>query len=137
MAPLIRDMDLIRDLMLRIEKGERSFNIVSEEEAVALGLPTESTLPREEAEKLRYHLYLLGDGNFVKISEHGGGISFVETITWNGQEFLESIRDPVIWAKTKDGIKAGGAFTFDFIKALAKGFIKKQLEKQTGIELDI
>ena len=137
MQKLIRDMDFIRDLLLRIEQGERSFNVVSEEEAAAIGLPTESALPREEAERLRYHLYLLVDGKFVELSEYGGGISIVERITWSGQEFLESILDPVIWAKTKDGIKASGGVTFDLIKALAKGFIKKQLEKQTGIVLDL
>lgn len=130
-------MDLIRDLMLKIEQGERSFNVLSEEEAAILGLPTEAAQTREDAAKLRYHLDLLVDGKFIELSDLSGGECFVRKITWCGHDFLDSIRDPVIWAKTKDGIKASGGFTFDLLKALAKGFIRKQIEARTGIDLDI
>lgn len=134
-TPLIRDMDLIRELMLKIEKGERTFNILSHDVAAAIGAPTEGARSHEEAEKLRYHLGLLVKGGFIEVTDYLGGVTEVESITWEGHDFLDSIRDPVVWAKTKDGIKSAGGFTFDLLKALAKGFIKKQVEERTGIAL--
>ncbi len=134
-TPLIRDMDLIRELMLKIEGGDRIFNVLSHEVAAAIGVPTEEARTHEEAEKLRYHLDLLVKGGFIEVTDYIGGVTEVEAITWEGHDFLDSIRDPVVWAKTKDGIKSAGGFTFDLLKALAKGFIKKQVEERTGIAL--
>jgi hypothetical protein len=45
------------------------------------------------------------------------------------------VRDPKIWAKTKDGALAAGGFTVDLLKDLAKGFVKKQIEERTGVTL--
>jgi hypothetical protein len=45
------------------------------------------------------------------------------------------IRDPEIWRKTKEGVGAAKGFTFDLLKDLAKGFVKKQIEDYTGVKL--
>ncbi len=62
------------------------------------------------------------------------GIGF-RCLTWEGHDFLDSVRDPKIWAKTKDGALAAGGFTVDLLKDLAKGFVKKQIEERTGVTL--
>ena len=56
-------------------------------------------------------------------------------LTSSGHDFLDSIRDPEIWKKTKDGAKAAGCFTFELLGDLAKGFIKTQIKKRTGMDL--
>ena len=56
-------------------------------------------------------------------------------ISWAGHDFIDSVRDPETWKKTKAGAAAAGGFTFDLVKDLAKGLVKKQIEKHTGIEL--
>jgi hypothetical protein len=58
-----------------------------------------------------------------------------QSLTWEGHDFLDSVRDPKIWAKTKSGALAAGGFTVDLLKELAKGFIKKQIEERTGVKL--
>jgi hypothetical protein len=58
-------------------------------------------------------------------------------LTFVGHDFLDSVRDEVLWAKTKDGAAAAGAFSLELIKTLAKGFAKKQIEDKTGISLDL
>lgn len=58
-------------------------------------------------------------------------------LTWEGADFLDAVRDPEVWRKTQEGVKAVGSFSFDLMKALAKGFVQKQIEKQTGIDLKI
>lgn len=136
MAPLVRDMDFVRELMLKIEQGHTSFNTVSDGEAEALGLLHEVALPGEKAGALRYHLNLLVGAKFIETIDMSSCVE-VTAITWAGHDFLDSIRDPVIWSKTKDGLKAAGGFSFDLLKALAKGFIRKQIEEKTGISLDM
>jgi Hypothetical protein (DUF2513) len=55
--------------------------------------------------------------------------------TWRGHDFIDSVRDPEIWRKTKEGAQAAGGFTIELLRELAKGFIKTQIEKHTGVKL--
>jgi len=56
-------------------------------------------------------------------------------LSWQGHDFLDSVRNPDVWAKTKKGAEAAGGFTADLLKDLAKGFVKKQIEEYTGVKL--
>jgi hypothetical protein len=62
------------------------------------------------------------------------GITF-SRLSWYGHDFLDSIRDPKIWERTKRGAEAAGGFTVDLLKDLATGFIRKQIEERTGVKL--
>jgi hypothetical protein len=59
----------------------------------------------------------------------------IDGITWKGHEYINLVRDPKIWKKTKDGVKGLGSFSLELLGELAKGFIKTQIEKQTGLKL--
>jgi hypothetical protein len=63
------------------------------------------------------------------------GLVVIGKLTWSGHEFVDAVRDPVIWAKTRSGAKAAGGFTIDLLKDLAKGFLKTQIEERTGVKL--
>lgn len=126
-----RDMDLIRELLLEIEEFE--------------GKPSSSMLTGRRNEHDEYfvseHLRLLLDAELINGVVHQAlkgpfavlGIS----ITWKGYDFLDSVRDPVVWQKTKEAAKATGGLSLDLLKALAKGLVRKKIEDHTGIELDI
>lgn len=58
-------------------------------------------------------------------------------LTWEGCDFLDSIRDEQVWRKTKEGVKQAGGFTFELLKSLAKGLLKRKIEDHTGIELNL
>lgn len=60
----------------------------------------------------------------------------VERITWSGHEFIDTVRDDEVWRKTKEHLDKVGNFGIEGVKALAKGFLKKQVENYTGIELE-
>lgn len=62
------------------------------------------------------------------------GIGF-RALTWAGHDFIDSVRDPETWAKTKKTAAGAGGFTVDLLKDLAKGLIKKKIEEHTGIKL--
>lgn len=134
--PMKRDMDLIRDILLEIEEGRRIFEIRSASESAVLGLDDEGSMSREEAERWHYNLSLMHDAGLVDFRRSGGGAWFVEGITWAGHDFLDSVRDPEIWEKTKEGAEKAGGFTLDVLGALAKGLIKQKIKQHTGVELE-
>ena len=134
-----RDMDLIRSLMLEIEEGKPGFEPMSDETRAILRLPEQEGSPatHEDAERLEMHLELIEEAGLVKFHRYVGGSWAVDRITGKGHDFIDSVRDPAIWAKTKDGAAKAGGFTLDLMGALAKGFIKKQIQDRTGIEVDL
>lgn len=134
-TPFERDMDFIRDLLMRIEGGERIFQPISREAAEILGLPADEGMSTVEADKLTYHLALLEEAGLVRFTKVGGGGWIVEGITWDGHDLLDSIRDSKVWKKTKSSAAAAGGFTVGLLKDLAKGFVKKQIEEHTGVKL--
>lgn len=123
-----RDMDLIRKLLLQLETVEfrlGSFAIVAPE------------IEGYNVNQIDYHLNLMFGAGFLNGSDSNQlatGIAF-RGLTWEGHEFLESIRDDEVWKKTKGGLQSAGGFTIDLLKDLAKGFLRKQIEEKTGITL--
>jgi len=129
-----RDMDLIRELLLKLEAyplragGMCTFSAFDDEEIRVEGF---------NYNEIDYHLALLKEAAFI---DDGGvrpmsGIGF-RGLTWAGHDFLDSVRDPKIWLKTMKAAEiAAGGFTVDLLKDLAKGLIKKQIEEYAGIKL--
>jgi hypothetical protein len=56
-------------------------------------------------------------------------------LTWNGHEFLEAVRDPEVWRRTKEGAKAAGNAGLGFMWELAKAYGKHVAKERLGIEL--
>ncbi|WP_343668603.1 DUF2513 domain-containing protein [Paraburkholderia heleia] len=127
-----RDMDLIRELLLKLESlPMRMGGIV-----VITPDAEEVQVEGYGVEQIDYHLSLIREAGMVDI---GGvrpmvGIGF-RRLSWTGHEFLDSVRSPEVWARTKAGALAAGGFTVQLLADLAKGFIKKQIEDRTGVKL--
>lgn len=126
-----RDMDLVRELLLKIEVADRKpdwTELVDAQDPEAVSAGTE-------------HLKLLKEAGLiagVSMQPLNGPYQITRMeLTWEGHDFLASIRDPEIWDQTKQGVKTAGGFSLDLIKALAKGLIKKKIEDHTGVELDL
>ncbi|MAW98387.1 MAG: hypothetical protein CMN72_01805 [Sphingomonas sp.] len=132
-----RDMNVIRDLLLEIEGGRNVFHLLDQEMADALGLPlADASLSAEDVAKLEYHLTLLSEAKFISLTRRSGGYWVIEGITWEGHDFLDSVRDPRIWKLTKAGAEQAGGFSVEMLKALAKGILKTQVEKHSGIAVE-
>ncbi len=127
-----RDMDLIRELMLRLEVIPRKPGIVEELSAGEGDMIFEGF----SSDEIDYHLNLIVEAGLL--ATHGtmmSGAVLFGRLTWAGHDFVDSVRSPEVWAKTKKGAEAAGGFTADLLKDLAKGFIKKQVEEYTGVKL--
>jgi hypothetical protein len=114
-----RDMDLIRDLLLRVEKDPDldGFRYVDFDAA---------EFPGHSANELRYHTDLLMEAGLV-IGVASGDGSSVARLTWEGHEFLASVHDAGIWAKVKERAKGLPELTFALAWELAKAELRKRL----------
>ncbi|MFG1375448.1 DUF2513 domain-containing protein [Xanthobacter autotrophicus] len=94
---------------------------------------------KPEYDKLAEHLVMLIDeARFVSgiAAPTMMGKDWLDLrLTWQGHDFIDSVRDPKVWENTKNGATAAGGFTVDLLRDLAKGFIKKQIEEYTGIQI--
>lgn len=116
-----RDMDLIRTIMLHVEALEPGHHLhESVVEAIAqAGTPADS---------INYHLILLRGAGYLDMSPNytiGG-------LTWAGHDFLDAVRDPDVWAKTKERVLSVGAWTFDIVKDVAMSIVKDSLKEMAS-----
>ncbi len=127
-----RNMDLVRDLLIRLEAlpigiGEAHMLMVSGPPLVLAG---------EDANEIFYNMRLLANAGFLDLTDGQPALGFcVRGLTWQGHDFLDSVRDPDIWRRTKEGAQKAGGFTVELLGDLAKGLIKTQIEKYTGVKL--
>jgi hypothetical protein len=127
-----RDMDLVRDLLLRLE----SVSLPNNTPATLTVTSRDVTLPGDDPLAVTYHLRLLVDAGFVEATNLSRLDFFgVKGLTWRGHDFLDSVRDLKIWHEAKEGATKAGGFTVDLLFDLAKGLLKTQIEKHTGVKL--
>jgi hypothetical protein len=122
-----RDMNLVRDLLLGIERDPQ-FNgtkMLSPTEPKELGI-TGHTM-----DEVSYHLAMLIEAGFVAGKSSGirigVNIPVISKLTWQGHEFLDDIRDPDIWTKTMERTKGLTSVGLAFVWEIAKAEIKTKL----------
>jgi len=118
-----RNMDLVRDILLIVESTPANQHVGNIE-------PENYS----DAEVLE-HLEMLIDAKFLdgKVVRSGAGDEriyhvHVSALTWQGREFIDSVRNDALWQKTKSTIvEKGGSYTLDILKALANAYLKAHL----------
>lgn len=87
-------------------------------------------------ETVMFHLELLHSGGFYRSPRKPPHWRYFKSLSWEGADFIDSVRDDKIWQKTKEGAQIAGGFSFEILKALAKGFIIEKIKNHTGINLE-
>ncbi len=116
-----RDMDLMRDLLLKFEATTEPY--------MRQGELVGDDFLNAQAIDFHINLMLLDD----LLYDNGTALA----PTNKGYDLLDMIREEDIWEQTKKSANDIGGFTGEVLVALAKGFIKKKLEKHTGLEIDL
>lgn len=57
-------------------------------------------------------------------------MGFITGLTYDGHQFLDSVRSPKIWRETKTRAEKVGIFTLDFISKTASNIITEVISKQ-------
>lgn len=104
-----RDMDLIRELMLKLE------GLDLRPGAIMHFMPDddEVRIPGYSAEEIQYHARLLTEAGLIEPGRGAMEGFILRALTWSGHDFLDSVRSPEVWAKTKKGAEAAAGFTVD------------------------
>lgn len=122
-----RDLDLIREIMLVLEdKMEYGKNFQSTH---LIEVMQDKTL---SVEKLAYHLGLLVESDFLKAKEYkylsGEPTDYlINTITSQGQDFIDTIREDTTWNKIKEKASSIGGFTLPLLVDIGTEYLKKQI----------
>lgn len=117
-----RDMDLVRKILLEIENQYISTAIYN------------LKIEGYDMATVAYHCKILHEAGLI--SDYGAQyadntiFSFgVGSLTWEGNDYLDKIRDNSIWKKTKDTITQKGLpLVFDTIKTISTAFITAAAE---------
>ncbi len=112
-----RDMDLVRSILLRFEDSEK----VRQDRSILSDLADDATIIG--------HLAMLEDAGFIEHKDwqpypRGVKIRLGWRITWTGHEFLEAVRDPEIWRRTKAGAEKLGSWSIMLLADMAAGYIR-------------
>lgn len=123
-----RDMDLARKILFAIEKSTDDMN-------------SSIQLPDDEYDTLHisHHVRLLKEGGLIHAIEAShslhASIAWVpHSLTWQGHDFLDLIRDPQIWNEiiaVQD--RFGIDLPTDFILELAASLLKGKLAEEGEI----
>lgn len=116
-----RDLDLVRKILLGLEKHPAGF------------APDEFSVEGYSQEQVAFHVYLLGQVEFLKVANpttrgSSSPSAIPVSITWDGYEFLAAAREASVWnaAKAKLGGFAG-AVGLDVLKATLVQIIHDRL----------
>ena len=80
---------------------------------------------------VRYNLGLMEQAGLVSV-QHMGSSTFVG-LTYQGHDFLDSVRDEGIWGKAKAGAASVGGVTFGLLKDIAVAYLKQKASESLGI----
>ena len=113
-----RDMDLARALLLTAEDGDRT------------------RLAGYSPEDCAGHFLILRDAGLVLGVVSGNDASpgrfMIHRLTWQGHEFLQSVRENTIWQKAKARVlRDGASWSFEILKE----WVKHELKEKTGLPL--
>lgn len=111
-----RDMDLLREILLALEKAKF--------QPAHLYIPL--AVPGYTEEQVQYHLLLLSDAGLIE------GIrlnSFLpRRLTWDGHEFLDAARDKSRWTRAKKMVlEKAGVLSFEALRQVLLALVKQSL----------
>lgn len=126
-----RNPDLLRQLLLFIEdKGVPGIE------------PKDISIESYSASEIMSHLNLMADAGFI-VAEYSRSTTnpdrivrtaMVFDLSWAGHEYLDLIRDPKVWKKTKELSNKVGATSIEFFIEVAKAVARDAL-RQTGLPI--
>jgi hypothetical protein len=113
-----RDMDLVRQILLKVEEHPTGF------------APNKIKIDGYTSEQIGYHAYIMGEAGLLNVidvttNDSSGPEAMIQSMTWNGHEFLEAAREPGRWKDAKNVVNKAGGASFEVFKAVLIELAKK------------
>lgn len=118
-----RDLSLIRELLLKIEGLE----IPAGNFLALYAWQPELQIEGYDDDAIAHHLLWLLEGGFVRGDSDQDGAFVISSLSWQGCEFLDDVRDPEVWNKIKNHAKRAAGVGFAFMWEIAKLEMKAKL----------
>jgi hypothetical protein len=107
-----RDMELAREILQRVEDCPEPH-----------GKGIDLVFPDRTKDEVAYNIKLLKNAGLIEAIDVSGshGMGFIpQSLTNEGHDFIDAIRNDKVWDKVKDKAKEyGGTLSFEVMKALA------------------
>ena len=129
-----RDLDIVRDILLQVEKSDGYLTIND-----LFDIRDKQKDCKYTDKEIVYHVELLFAQGFIDGDirrDMNGDItdSSIDGLTWDGADYLESMRDSRVWNKAKSTIKkAVGSTTFDVVKQTCTLVATQMIKSNLGI----
>ena len=113
------DKDLVREILLALETDD--------------GDPfgwKDLSFGGHSQEEVAYHVCILAEGGFLTamdLSTMDGADWRPQRLTYDGHEFLDTIRDNQVWKLTKDTAKKAGVGGLKVLVEVGKSYAKQKL----------
>lgn len=121
------NVDCMRAIMLEIEKQPLNSTLRPK--------TLKESLPDFESDDIDYAILKLNEAGFINATiphyDNGYCILSIESLTYNGHQFLETIRDNKVWRKTKNICGKIGSFAIDVITKVASGVISDLIKSHS------
>lgn len=115
-----RDMNAIRDIMIAVKNSNKSISSVD-------GMPDE-TFKYNAALLIEAGLALGSSSQSTRSNTQVPAHAILSRLTWEGHDFIDSIKDETVWEKVKARIlKPTGSWTFGILTELIKHELKNSL----------
>lgn len=115
---------MIRELLLVVEALDISAGCVG---AYYVGDGGPLQVEGHSDDAVAHHLIWLIEGGYIRGDADQDGSFALSGLTWEGCEFLDDVRDPEIWRKTKEHAKSVAGVGFGFMWEVAKAEVKAKL----------
>ena len=119
------DKDLVREILLQVEASPDPMAMV------------EIIAPDHSQEEIAYHVQILDEAGFIEalnLSSMSGYDWRPKRLTYQGHEFLDTIRDAEAWRITKETAKNAGVASIKALFEIGKSYARQKLVEH-GVHL--
>ena len=112
------DKDLVREILLQVEASPEP------REWIVLNISGHNQ------EEIAYHVEILDEAGFIEaqdLSSTSGYDWRPQRLTYEGHEFLDTVRDAEIWRLTKETAKKAGVASIKVLFEIGKSYARQKL----------
>lgn len=128
-----RDMDLIRQILFRLEEMHIGAGDVYSIHWSDPMLQFEG----HTMDEVVYNLEQIEMSGFINCPSGARGMTALgyAGLTPRGHEFLDEIRSPKVWQLTKDGMQKAGVFSLEIVGQIARHYVREITSKALGFDI--
>jgi hypothetical protein len=124
-------MELVREVLLRVEgldgpPGSRW---------LCRSFDPEFLIEAWSGDQIDHCLRLLADADFLLNAKPANDGVMLSGLSWKGCEFLDTVRSPEVWRRTKEAAGKIGGVSIAVLAEIAKASAKTVIKEHLGLDL--